>query len=144
MATKGIGLRTIGIGWATLAVAVLSGCGSEPLGVVRGKVTLGNQPVTQGSVVFENLEAGVSVNSPINDDGTFEVRTFDREGLPPGTYQVAVSPRGFKEEHEAIAIDPEAHAANTVTIPKKFHLPSTSGLTFEVQEGENFYPVKLE
>lgn len=132
-------------GWLwLLCVTGLTGCGGEPLGEVQGRVTLNGQPITQGSVVFENLEAGISVNAPLDANGRFEVRTYEQAGLPPGTYQVAVSPRGFQEEHEAIAVDPDAHAANSPMIPTKYHLPATSGLTFEVQAGANDFDLKLD
>ena len=46
--------------------------------------------MTNGSVVYENREIGLSVRTNLDDAGKYHVRTHDRDGLPPGSYQVAI------------------------------------------------------
>ena len=65
------------------------------IGRVAGKVTLDGQPLRQGAVVFQDTARGISVNAPLQSDGTYVARTHDQAGLPPGTYQVAITPRTF-------------------------------------------------
>lgn len=132
-------------GWmyTCLLAAILSGCSGEPLGQISGTVTYQGQPVTSGSVVFEDSSAGISVNAPLGPDGSFTVETFDRDGLPPGTYQVAVSPRGFATEGAPL-VTPGNESAPASPIPSKYHTPATSGLTREVKVGENVFKIELK
>jgi hypothetical protein len=123
---------------APALAVVLAGCSGEPVGYVSGKVTLNDQPVTEGSVVFENAEAGISVSVPLQSDGTYEVRTYDREGLPPGSYKVAITPATMGEGETPLAVDPSQTAAGpTSIIPPQYHSTATSKLTATVKEGEN-------
>ena len=82
--------------WFALAAGSLlvigsSGCSGPETGHVSGKVTVGGQPLSQGTVLFEDAAAGISVNAPLESDGTYTVKTFDRDGLPPGSYRVAIT-----------------------------------------------------
>jgi hypothetical protein len=78
---------------------ILVGCSSDPVGrtvPVKGKVTVGGQPLKQGSVTFwpneskgnkSTMEAGASVN----EDGTYQLFTKGKAGAPPGPYKVTVA-----------------------------------------------------
>jgi hypothetical protein len=122
---------------AALAV-LLAGCSGEPVGYVSGKVTLNDRPVTEGSVVFENAEAGISVSVPLQSDGSYEVRTYDRKGLPPGSYKVAVTPATMGEGKTPLAVDPsQTAAAPPSIIPPQYHSTATSDLTATVKQGDN-------
>ena len=68
------------------------------------------------------------------------MKSHEGDGLPVGTYKVAVLPGGVmtvEEEgpkaHEAKATRPKPSAA----IPEKYHSTSTSQLTIEVKAGDN-------
>ena len=134
-------------GWAyllLLAAIFGAGCSGEPLGQITGKVTLQGTPVTTGSVVFENIEQGISVNAPLEPDGSYTVKTYKRNGLPPGKYQIAISPRGFNHDGETQIIIRPTTVTASPSIPKKYHTVDTSGLAKEVQVGENTFNFNLE
>ena len=91
-------------GWAALApvlaLLVLAGCGDgKPAvnsstteeGTVRGKVTLGGQPLTGGQLVFNpanyQRKSAPTRSASIGDDGTYTVKTLTGSNL------VMVSPK---------------------------------------------------
>jgi hypothetical protein len=117
---------------------LVGGCGGGDVGEVSGKVTLGGQPLTEGVVVFENAAAGISVNATLGPDGTYTAKTYDRNGLPPGTYQVAVKPVSIGDGETPLASDPsQAPGAAKSAIPEKYHSTKTSELSVTVAAGEN-------
>ena len=135
-------------GWilvATCGAALLCvGCAQpSDVGQVAGQVTLNGEPVTLGSVLFENAEQGISVNAPLDKQGRFEARTHELAGLPTGTYRVAVSPRSFSDGATPLIVDPSTVEPPASSIPEKYHLPETSGLTTVIAPGKN-PPLNLE
>jgi len=108
------------------------------VGEVAGTVTIGGQPLTEGVVVFENAAAGISVNATVGPDGSYTAKTYDREGLPPGTYQVAVKPVSIGDGETPLASDPSQSAATTKSvIPEKYQSIKSSELSVTVAAGEN-------
>lgn len=134
---KGRGSQKLRLPLALFAVVVVAGCGGQPLGKVSGKVTLDEQPLTAGVVVLESADVSVSVNAPLDAEGKFEVRTYDKQGIPPGSYRIAVRPGGSGSGDTPLvgAADPAAKSASA--IPAKYHDVKTSGLSAEVKEGAN-------
>jgi len=121
-----------------LATLLPGGCSSPETGRVAGKVTLAKKPLTQGSIVFEDSAAGISAGATIQSDGTYTVKTFDRDGLPPGTYQVAVRPAAFGDGETPLAVDPSTQPASpTSEIPQRYRSTATSKLTATVKAGDN-------
>lgn len=121
---------------ATLALVMLWGCSRSDVGRVTGKVTLDGQPLSQGTVVFEDAAKGISVNAELRSDGSYEARTYDKAGLPPGSYQVAVTPRTLGSgETPLIAGPPSAEVPPESPIPAKYRDVKTSGLTVTVVGG---------
>lgn len=127
---------------AIFVLLLFTGCADKgPVrGTVKGRVTMGTQVVTGATVFFENVEQGVAINAPLDADGNFEVKSYQGDGLPVGTYKVAVLPGGVMtveeqgpKANEAKATRPKPNAA----IPEKYHSPSTSGLTIDVTAGDN-------
>lgn len=121
-----------------LALLLLFSAGcerSEPLGKVFGKVTLQGRPVTQGLVIFSNPEKGVYMTADLGPDGSYELQTARGFGLPLGAYKIAVNPPLPKmitgEKRSEIAQSPDQE------IPARYRKPETSGLTIEVQLGDN-------
>lgn len=114
------------------------GCGpKEPVGAVSGKVWYRGLAVTSGSVVFE-AAGGETVLAPLQADGSFVVKTHDKAGLPPGSYQVAVTPTQIGSGEIPLAVNPgEAASPPPPSVPAKYHTTATSGLTTQVQAGEN-------
>lgn len=134
------GCRTLLFGgFAILWGVALLGCGGADVGRVSGKVVFpGGKPLPQGSVVFENKEKGISVGAPIGPDGTYTVKTYDRVGLPPGTYKVAITPTTFGTDETPFAEPPSKQSAGTSSeIPRKYRSTATSGLSITVQPGPN-------
>ncbi|NQT40391.1 MAG: carboxypeptidase regulatory-like domain-containing protein [Planctomycetes bacterium] len=136
-----VGSSAVGLfGWCTaLGFCVLVvGCSGGDVGHVSGRVAVGGKPVTKGAIVFENPQAGISVNAELADDGTYTVRSHQREGLPPGTYQVAVRPTAFGGEEAPLVTDPNAQPSVAKSdIPEKYQSVATSGLTATVKKGDN-------
>jgi hypothetical protein len=87
-------------GWLALGTVMLvvAGCTSDPVGrtvPVKGKVTVGGQPLKLGSVTYWPNEAKgntskMEAGATINEDGTYELFTKGKAGAPPGAYKVTV------------------------------------------------------
>lgn len=128
--------------WSVIAVMALclSGCGEAPVpyGVVKGKVTIGDKPVGSGTIRFQN--ATLSLGADLEADGSYEVKTHERVGLPPGTYQVSVVPRHPLASGEVQLVQAPPSATPTpesTEIPSKFRDVATSQLSISVVEGQN-------
>jgi hypothetical protein len=76
------------------ALLALAGCSQYTYVPVSGKVTLrNNQPVTIGSVVFvpdKDNTLRVMASGRINPDGSYELNTEGRSGVPIGSYIACV------------------------------------------------------
>lgn len=132
-----------------LAVAggFLIGCGSsEELGRITGTVTVNGEAVTNGSIVYENREQSISVRTNLDEAGQYHVRTHDRDGLPPGTYQVAItSTRIGTGESPFVGSAPEQAPPDTgPAIPEMYYKVGTSGLSAEIEVGENVKDFELK
>ncbi len=127
--------------YALLAAGCLSpvGCSRKPAvpwGTAEGKVTIAGQPVSQGTVIFENRELGISRMAELQADGSFVERSIDFLGLPVGTYRVAVTPLGISKGDWAPVAKGKPSSAATA-IPTKYHSVDKSDLSAEVKEGKN-------
>ncbi|MFM8274846.1 MAG: carboxypeptidase-like regulatory domain-containing protein [Gemmata sp.] len=132
----------VAFGALLLALLAVTGCKErEPArGVVKGRVTLGDRPVTGATVFFENAQAGVGMNAPLDADGNYEVKSYRGAGLYPGVYQVAVVPGAIMEPGEELPLADKAKFARpkpAITIPERYHKTATSELSVEVKEGAN-------
>lgn len=125
--------RTRGAALLCLLCLGLVGCGARgpKLVPVEGKVTLGDKPVTNGTVIlYPDLARGnQSPEEPrgeIDAQGNFKVTTGARTGAAPGAYKVAVT--------AAEKIDPNNPYFTKWLVPEKYIDFRTSGLSFEVVE----------
>jgi hypothetical protein len=125
---------------------LLAGCGGTkelPRGPVKGRVTMGNQPVAGATVTFESKGVGVAQTASTDDSGNYEFESYNATGLPAGSYKVTVSSGRFMQPGEEIPrIDPTKKPAappkpKTTTIPDKYAKAETSGLSAEVKAGQN-------
>lgn len=136
--------------WCCLGVLSLvaaAGCGkSEELGQITGLVTYQGSPVNSGTVVFENRSLGVSVRASLDSEGRYQVRTHDRDGLPPGTYQVAVTSTmiGSGASPFVGGVEEKSYQPTGPPVPAKYHKVSTSGLSADVKPGSNVADFELE
>jgi len=100
-----------------IAAVTLSGCsesgGTGSLVKVKGKVLVGDQPLTRGSVSFRLQEPGANSPEPygtIEKDGTYTLYTKQKEGAPVGKYYVIVEAREMPTEGATVTpmslIDP--------------------------------------
>ncbi len=116
-----------GILWCSLLV-IAAGCGgsrdTRTTGRVKGKVTLGGQPLSEGIVTFSSASVGSGAEAVVTADGSFVV---DGE-LLAGNYQIAVQPPGPT---------PDNPTPRKSGIPKKYRDPGTSQLAADVAVGDN-------
>ncbi len=114
-----------------------------------GKVTFpdGSAPPKGGRVVFATND--FLARAPIQADGTYRLASLgERDGLPPGTYQVAVQNiaidrPGFKlpapkQGVNSINAPPQGLIPQVSLIDKKYQKADTSGLVCEVKRGGSF------
>jgi hypothetical protein len=136
-----LGLICCGI---TLAL-ITAGCSNQDpkLVAVEGKVTMGNEPVTRGYVIFtpDHKKGNDSKEEPrgnINEDGTYRLMTHVKEGVAPGWYKVAVS--------AAKQIDPKNPYFTDWLIDPRFNDATTSKIQFEVVKdpAPGRYDIKVE
>jgi hypothetical protein len=112
---------------AGLLVGLVAGCIRPPLLVpVKGVVLLDGKPLSSGVVQFQPA-AGQMASGVIAGDGTFTLsRHVPNDGVPPGTYRVAVT-----------AFDPlaEVQSVENLIVPVKYTRFGSSGLEFTVFPG---------
>jgi hypothetical protein len=102
-------------------------------------VTLDDKPVTGAMVLFENKEQGVAIQAPLDGDGRYQVKTYEGEGLPLGSYKVAVTPGRIMQPGEELPLAGKANyppPPPPAEIPERYRSVATSGLTIEVRQGD--------
>lgn len=108
---------------------LLCGCAKEPNPEVTGKVTFKGQPLPN-AVVFFHPQSGPASAGATQEDGTFKMITKQPgDGVLQGTCKVAITP-----------IDPEKLP---LPIPARYTDTETSGLTANVEDGENVFDFEL-
>ena len=119
------------------AVIALIGCGpsAPPSGTVSGSVTLEGQAVDAGEITFVSSD-GFSASAPITG-GQFKIE----EALPVGKYAVGITPPSLTE---APGEGGDNVAAPQSDVPAGYNLPSSSGLTHDVQEGASTMTIELK
>lgn len=128
--------------WLTSAlVLAMIGCGEKgpPMGPVRGKVTLDNQPLSEGVVVFESIPGGFGSSAVLQPDGSYSIRCQYGNGLPVGRYRVAITPprRGPAE----IAKQEDRTPSQ---IPVQYMDLNTSRLEIDVQSAAGPFDFSLQ
>lgn len=115
---------------AVLATAGLAaGCTRElppSLVPVKGVVTLDGKPLSSGVVQFQPA-TGQPATGEIAGDGSFTLsRNAPEDGVPPGTYRVAV-----------VSYDPtaETQSVENLRVPLKYTRFGSSGIEFTVFPG---------
>lgn len=142
-------------------LALPAGCGSKTArATVRGKVTLGEKPLTTGSVIFHGAD-NASASATIGKEGNYELQdapvglvriTVMVPKMPPGGIR-SMMPAGGKDIKDKASVDPENPERsipimgeipkNIVPIPDRYGNVETSVLTFTVEKGEQTHNITL-
>ena len=118
----------------------LGACSKGPeYGKVSGRVTFQGQPLTEGNILFQQAAQGVYMTASIESDGRYRVVAAKAEGLLPGTYRVAVRPPRTRFQTGQGSHPP----AENASIPQPYRIVETSGLTAQVNPGENTFNYDL-
>jgi len=128
--------RRFSWGLAALAAFTLVSCGHKPLGNVSGSVTCDGKPITYGQISFEIEEAGVP-----NRMRTADIRQgkYSLEKVPVGRVKVAISSVKVDpnpgDSPKGSETPPAPPTGPYIAVPSSYAQPSTSGLSYEVKEG---------
>ncbi|UUO06854.1 hypothetical protein M4951_00735 [Blastopirellula sp. J2-11] len=137
-------LRFFTIWIVVISAGLLGGCGGEkerPSAVIQGVVTLGGQPLGQGSVHFTSPQTGESAYANIGPEGNYSVE-FPFVDLGQA-YQVSIG-KTVVEETDAHALAVNPPPPMSVKIPPKYSERTTSGLSVTIEhEGETQYDIAL-
>ena len=129
-----------------LGLFALAGCaGGEKQLSVKGKITIGDAPLTKGTVAFfpdkakGNTVKGVAGGN-IDAQGYYELFTDKKPGAPLGSYKVVVA----AESEPSDAKNP--YSTRKSLVNEKYTKPDTTPLTIEVKESApaGHYDLKLE
>ena len=133
------------------------GCGSGhdygPTGTAQGRLThQGKALAPDTKVVFMHAQNGVAAFGATDAEGNFKVKTVDSDQIPIGTYRVMIQPPeselgGDSEPTaEELLNDPDINRPrpNQGGFDFKYRQVSTSGLEYDVQEGDNEFQIDLQ
>lgn len=139
-----------------LLLAVLPyGCSADhdygPTGRVTGKLTMDGKPMAVGTgICFTEPIAGFLAFGLTDAEGTFSVDSWNEGNLPVGQYKAWLAapagapPRELTSEermdHPELAAEPRVR----YEFPKKYLDIKTSGLQFDVKNGDNHFDVNVE
>jgi hypothetical protein len=118
-----------------VSLAAAAGCGGPYDATVSGEVTLDGNSVPSGAVAFVGTGGGASAYAQIDKSGHYEVFTGKEEGLPSGSYSVTVVSREPPASARSESGGPP-QPGKPIT-PAWYQNPSTSGLNFTVEPGDN-------
>jgi len=136
----------------------LSGCASEKLSAVSGKVTLKGSPLTAGQVTFvpdtaKGNKATVSPAGPIGSDGSYHLVTNGKQGAPLGWYKVTISTDtpGMGMGMGGTQVDPNSKTpaplqqGSSVKIDPKYKDAASTPVSIEVTAtpSPNQYDIKI-
>lgn len=126
---------------ALLALTAFVGCDSGVKTVpVEGTVTLGTEPLKEGSIAFHPDSAkGNGFGSPVSgtvENGKYKLAIDGKDGAPLGAYKVTVT--------ATVKVDPKDEYSITKSIiAEKFTVPANTPLTAEVKSGGGPYDFKV-
>src|SRR5262249_38316048 len=121
----------------------LAGCGSQ-LAEVEGTVTLDGQKVVggrdvRGTVLFSPNQPGLpSGSGALDESGTYTAYVGATEGLPPGSYGVAVTVTKIVPPSA-----PGGTPSGRLLSPPEYSDPRNSGLHADVKAGRNRFDFAL-
>jgi hypothetical protein len=134
--------------WLRLSVVILpllvlvgvAGCGGTYDSTVSGVVTLDGNVVPRGTVAYMPVAGGPAAYAPIQQDGTYVMRTGREEGLPAGEYSVTVT---ANEAGGSRSADGGPQPPGKAITPPWYRTKDTSGLNYTVSTGANEINLEL-
>ena len=136
-----------------LFVASLVGCGGDPYGPtgrITGKLTMDGKVMPAGHAVsFMQMEKGFLAYGMTDAEGKFTVSSWNNGKIPIGSYSVMIAPPGG-ESIDANASAEErfeqgqAKGKSTTTFPSRYRETTTSGLKYDIAEGDNHFDIDLK
>ncbi|MEA1951645.1 MAG: hypothetical protein U9N87_09680 [Planctomycetota bacterium] len=133
-------LRSSSIVGLSLLVLLLNSCGGRPTGVVSGKITYNNQPLSLGTVAM--IAEDGTVASGMISDGRYKV-----EEVPVGPAKIMVHvypPSPMMHPPTGPAAGAKQKPRLTfVPIPDRYTDASRSGLTYTVAKGPQTHDLVL-
>jgi hypothetical protein len=129
-----------------LLVVALAGC-SRPKGTVTGKVSFNGEAVPSGTVSFYGKDDEVS-SAPIGPDGAYEatkvplgeVRVTVTTPPPPDPGAAEKLKKNPMIQERGITIKQE----KVVSVPRKYNVPGTSGISLTVTKGSQPFDITLK
>jgi len=145
-------------------LSLTSGCSGAPeRATVKGKVTIGDKPLTAGNVMFWSKDKdAVTGAAAIDKDGNYVLNdapvgdvmiSVTVPKLPPGGLDMMRRMKNNPGTKNTESVDPNDSSKrimimgdipeNLVPIPDKYSVPADSGLTYTIKRGEQTYDIKL-
>ena len=139
-----------------VVISACIGCGESlgPSGSVSGTAKTKGANLKAGTLVMFTMENGTIASGTVGEDGTYVLKIIGNavpEKIPVGNYKVAVNVPAAgavqtEAEYEAMMNSggkpPESE--KDTSVPAKYTSGQTSGLVFEVKEGENKFDIDLQ
>jgi len=128
-------------------VVISHGCSHDgpALGNVQGRVTFQSQPVTEGTVVFENPTSAWIIAAELDAEGHYEL-----SGVRVAEYHVSIQPNQPVVPNENTHTPEELRALrgsvkhpDPKNIPRPVRSTQTTKLRANVAEGDNAYDFEL-
>ena len=126
------------------AVILFAASGCSGKSTVRGTVKFSDgEPLTRGSVFFQDVGGVHQFFGVINEDGTFSLGELrDGDGIPPGQYTAWLA--GVNIEEYGMDENDRDWRRVEVIMDKKFESPRTSGLSFEISTKRTNIEITVE
>lgn len=113
------------------------GCGEHLPGAapVAGVVTLDGKPVTSGTVIFSPAK-GLPAHGELDSQGRFVLSTYQEgDGAIIGEHRIAVVAVTEDDDSQHFERPPTKPVRSL--LPERYASKTTSGLSFEVKQGEH-------
>jgi len=114
---------------------VLSGCGDGRVARVKvsGHVTVEGKPLQHGGISFKPVMGGRMAGGGIADDGQYSTTMYkENDGLPPGSYTVAVNAVQYINDKSQRWFAPKSYSDHKTSGFKVEITEETTDLDFEL------------
>ena len=116
----------------------VAGCTKQdPVGTVKGSVTVKGKPYTDASVMIVSLATGQGGTAEIDANGNYELKT----PIPVGDYSVYFAPKAIPAAEASAAPLPMVQDKK---IPDKYWDEASTDLKLSLKEGANDFPIAIK